>query len=161
MAIRVISFRTSESLFAPCSKVRYPHLIHCFYVKSILFLQFIIISSTESYFLLISIKASSFQFLVHITAGNIRPKLTHSSSFFPAQSLRCFTLSLQVSVLTLWPGLPEKSQATPLARMAIPCLSFSMTQIRWSHTVLFPTLLFTNQLCTYHISGTLVLVLCF
>lgn len=145
MAIIVISFRTSESLFTPISKVQYPHLIHCFSVKSILFLHFIIIPSTEYYFLLISIKASSFQFFVHITAGNICPKLTYSSSFFPAQSLQCFTLSLQVSVLTLLPGFPEKSKATPLGWMSISCLSCSLTQTCLSHTVVFLPPLFSKH----------------
>lgn len=111
MKATVTSFRTSESLFTPYNKVPYPNFAHCFSVMPILLVQFIIIPPIDYYcFLLMGLEASNFQFSVHITTENSCPWLTHSPGFFPVQKSSVPSPSLQVSELTLQPGLQAGGQ---------------------------------------------------
>lgn len=146
MKATVTSFRTSESLFTPYNKVPYRNFAHCFSVMPILLVQFIIIPPIDYYyFLLMRLEASNFQFSVHITTENSCPWLTHSPGFFPVQKSSVPSPSLQVSELTLQPGLQEEAKATSSACMST-CFHCSLTQICClSHTVVLPDPLLTNN----------------
>lgn len=145
MTIIITSFRTSES-FITSNKVPYPNLAPCFSKMPFLFIQFVIIPPVDyCYFLLLSLKASSFQYFVHITVESSCPQLIHSPGSFLLWALSAFCpLCMFQSPLY---NLASHRRSKLLSYLHVPCFNCSLTQTCWlSHTISQPLFLLTiNQ----------------
>lgn len=144
MTIIIISFRTSES-FITSHKVPHPNLAPCFSMLPILFIQFIIIPPVDHcHFLLLSLKASCFQFLVHITVENSCAQLIHSPGSFLLWAFSAFSPLCRFQSLLY--NLVSQRRPKLLPYLHVPCFNFSLTQTCWlSHAIVFPAPLLTNN----------------
>ena len=128
MTIIITSFTTSES-FIISNKVPYPNLAPCFSMMPILFIQFIIPPIDYCYFLLLSLKASNFQFFVHITVENSCAWLIHSPGSFLPWAFSAFSPLCRFQSLLY--NLASQRRPKLLPYLRVPCFNCSLTQTCW------------------------------
>ena len=128
MTIIITSFTTSES-FIISNKVPYPNLAPCFSMMPILFIQFIIPPIDYCYFLLLSLKASNFQFFVHITVENSCARLIHSPGSFLLWAFSAFSPLCRFQNLLY--NLASQRRPKLLPYLHVPCFNCCLTQTCW------------------------------